>query len=540
MALLAWITAVTIAAIDDSGPTRPAFAPPPAPGTLTPSLARLAGTHPDRPVDVIVQLTAGTDIARGDALVHAAQGKVTGALPIINAVSARMSAGAAAELARRRGVRAVSLDGKVTSSGYEGGLDKDRLATAFNHSIGADNVWFNNNGRTARGVGVAVLDTGIAGGLRDFRASEKSTTSRVVASVVTNPNTDNAADGYGHGTHVAGLIAGHGGYRTSKDPLDGRYAGAAPDASLINVKVSDDDGNVTVLDVIRGLQFVVDHKDTYNIRVANLSLNSTVAESYKTDPLDAAVEATWNAGVVVVTAAGNMGTSSDAVSYAPANDPYVITVGGVDDRGTKDISDDVLASWSSRGVTQDRVAKPEILAPGAHLVAPLAPGSDFARECPSCVVSNQYLRIGGTSMAAAVVSGAAALLIEEHPEWTPNEVKAAMIDKRRPVPGTGDEVAVDDARGASGDGLLANADLVPSSFIDLATGTVDWTRARSSSTGSGDTTRARSSSVTWMQAASPAWGGASWACSSCTGATDIAALDRARSSRARSSASFAK
>ena len=153
--------------------------------------------------------------------------------------------------------------------------------------------------------------------------------------------------------------------------------------------------------MIDGLQFVVDHKDDYNIRVVNLSLRSTQAESYLTDPLDAAVEAAWNAGIVVVVAAGNEGTSPDAVNYAPANDPYVITVGGVDDMGTDNTSDDALASWSSRGTTQDGVKKPDILAPGAHMVSTIPAGSDYTAALPdlrgrrAVLPGRRYLDVGG-------------------------------------------------------------------------------------------------------------------------------------------------
>src|SRR5205807_5948655 len=177
--------------------------------------------------------------------------------------------------------------------------------------------------------------------------------SRVVETAVTNPNATTPADLYGHGTDVAGIIAGNGLNRASSDPLDGQYIGVAPNANLISIKASDDQGNATVLDVIYGLQFAVDHQSDYNIRVVNLSLDSTTPQSYKTDPLDAAAEAAWFHGIVVVAAAGNRGTADDAVQYAPANDPFVITVGAVDENGTPTTVDDTVPSWSSRGVTQD-------------------------------------------------------------------------------------------------------------------------------------------------------------------------------------------
>jgi serine protease AprX len=226
--------------------------------------------------------------------------------------------------------------------------------------------------------------------------------------------------------------------------------------------------------VIYGIQFVVDHKDALGIRVVNLSLSSTVAESYKTDPLDAAVEAAWFSGIVVVAAAGNEGTAGDAVSYAPGNDPYVITSGALDDRGTRALDDDVLAPWSSRGVTQDGVQKPEVLAPGTRLVAALAPRSDFEDTCRKCTLGRSYFRLSGTSMASAVVSGVAALVIQQRPNLTPNQVKGAILSTLRNVPGAG--AAVDAAAALDGTGA-ANGGLVPNRLLDPSTGLIDWTRA---------------------------------------------------------------
>jgi serine protease AprX len=250
--------------------------------------------------------------------------------------------------------------------------------------------------------------------------------------------------------------------------------GIAPRANLISVKVSDDDGDTTVLDVINGLQFVVDHRAALGIRVVNLSLSSTVAESYKTDPLNAAVEAAWFSGIVVVAAAGNDGAASDAVSYSPGNDPFAISVGALDDRGTTRLDDDQLASWSSRGVTQDGVQKPEVLAPGNRLIAPLAPNSDFERLCRRCMISHSYFRVSGTSMATGVVSGVVALVIEKNPGMTPNQVKGALLSTLRNVPGVG--AAVDANAAIDGSGS-ANAGLVPNSLVDPTTGAIDWARA---------------------------------------------------------------
>jgi serine protease AprX len=274
---------------------------------------------------------------------------------------------------------------------------------------------------------------------------------------------------------VAGLIAGNSLNRVSgKKERRGHYMGVAPRANLISVKVSDDDGDTTVLDVIYGIQFAVEHKDQFGIRVVNLSLSSTVAESYLTDPLDAAVESAWFSGLVVVAAAGNEGTGADAVSYAPANDPFVITAGGLDDRSTWSERDDMLAPWSSRGVTQDGIRKPEVLASGARLVSTLAPGSDFVDLCPTCVVDGEYFRVSGTSMSAAVVSGVAALMLERNPHWTPDQVKGALVSTLREVPGAGATVNAYEALRGSG---TANAGLVRNTLLDPASGLIDWNRA---------------------------------------------------------------
>ena len=361
-----------------------------------------------------------------------------------------------------------------------GSWDPAALATAFDQSTRTTMVWTDNRSpTTGDGVAVAVIDTGIAGDLPDFQVSSTDTTSRVIASAVTNPDATTATDLYGHGTHVAGLVGGNSRNLALADPSYNRYIGTAPNANLVSIKASDDHGNSSLVDVIAGLQFAVDHKADYGIRVVNLSLTSSVAQSYRVDPLDAAVEAAWFHGLVVVAAAGNDGTAPDAVSHAPGNDPFAITVGAVDDHGTKNTLDDTLAPWSSRGVTQDGFAKPDIVAPGAHIAAPLAPGSDFPGLCAACVTDGRYFQVSGTSMAAPIVAGIAADIIAAHPTWTPNEVKGALTYAGRTADATGPqsptvrqtsdgqrEVAADLAAGASWTARQANQGLVPSDLID--------------------------------------------------------------------------
>jgi serine protease AprX len=488
-----------------------------AQSSISPSLSDLADRHPGRQVEVIVQLDAGTKPAAGRDVVRSLGGRVTGDLHIIHGLAAEMTAGAARKLANSEGVRAVSLNAAVKKNS----IDSSQLVTSYPASVQAPKVW--GAGLTGRGVGVAVVDTGIAGDLRDFAKSQTDSTPREIASVVTNPYAKTDLDSYGHGTHVAGIIAGNGDARPSSDALKGDYIGVAPEASLINVKVSDEKGDATVLDVIYGLQFVVDYKDTYNIRVVNLSLESADAQSYKTDPLDAAAESAWFNGIVVVAAAGNRGTDADAVNYAPGNDPYVISVGGVDDMGTKNTLDDALASWSSRGTTQDGYAKPDIVAPGAHIVSTLAPGSAFASMCPSCVVSGQYIRAGGTSMAAPMVAGAAAVLLQLYPGLTPNQVKGTLQATTRKVTGDGaNEVSL----AALVQGALpintANQGLTPNTLVSSSTGKIDYTRSSWS--------RSSWSRSSWSRSS---WSRSSWSCN-CS-KTSSGSIDPTRSSWSRSS-----
>ncbi len=520
-----------------------------AASSTSPTLTGLASSHPNRPVEVIVQFRSGTDPVAAAGAVRSANGNVISELPIINGLGASLTASAAEELSRSPLVRAVSMNAAVES---EAVIDPRRLATAYNQSVRADKVWA--QGFTGQGVGVAVVDTGIDGTLPDFQVSETDQTSRVVTSAVVHPAATSAGDSFGHGTHIAGLIAGNGTNRAAGDPLDGRYVGVAPDAHLIDVKVADEQGNSTVLDVIEGLQFVVDFRADYNIRVVNLSLRSTEAESYTTDPLDAAVEAAWNSGIVVVVAAGNEGTAADAVSYAPANDPYVITVGGVDDMGTKTIDDDALEAWSSRGTTQDGFIKPDVVAPGARMVSTVPAGSAYTELCPTCVTDGDYFQVGGTSMAAAVVSGEAAILIGANPALTPNQVKAQIVRRTRAVEspqssdnllvdGSGDTVGVDanqfyelESGEAAVDKALRNdvnrlynRRLTPSTLLDPATGLIDYTRAswsRASWSDAVEGLRASWSRASWSRAS---WSRASWS------ATPEACADLERASWSRAS-----
>ncbi|HEX2085804.1 MAG TPA: S8 family peptidase [Solirubrobacteraceae bacterium] len=496
------------------------------PANVGQSLLAAAERTPARQVEVIVQLRRETAAPAATAAIERAGGRVTRRLPLVKGVVASLPAAAAADLGRRADVRAVSLNAAVESSGA---VDPTALRTSFNQSIRAERAW--GMGTTGKGIGVAVVDTGIAGDHPDFRVSQADRSSRVIATAVTNPAATNARDTYGHGTHIAGLIAGNGTNRDAGDPLFGRYAGVAPDANLISVKVDDGQGATTLADVIAGLQFVVDFRSEYNIRVVNLSLRSSVAESYRTDPLDAAVEQAWFAGIVVVAAAGNGGATAGSVGYSPGNDPHVITVGAVDDMATKDVADDRLTTWSSRGVTQDGFEKPDVVAPGARIVSTLSPGSYYATQCPACVVDGEYLRIGGTSMSTAMVSGEVADLLQAYPSWTPQQVKATLVKRTRAITSPTSDTLVDaEGRPVTVDSVTATiphaeaavdkAYLNPtpaptsepaiSTLLDGSTRLLDWQRiswSRISWSQAPDALRASFSRVSWSIAQ---WNRVSW------------------------------
>jgi serine protease AprX len=209
---------------------------------------------------------------------------------------------------------------------------------------------------------------------------------------------------------------------------------------LINLKVCDNYGMTTESDVVEAMQWVYDNKDApaYRIRIVNLSLNSTVDQSYHTSPIDAAAEILWFNGVVVIASAGNGAAGSyNTINAAPANDPFIITVGAADEAGTPNRADDFIASFSAFGTTLDGFAKPDIVAPGKNVVSVLATESWWRNEYPDRFVENLYFRASGTSMAAPMVTGAVALLLQDEPNLTPDQVKYRLLNTGSTLPGYG-------------------------------------------------------------------------------------------------------
>ena len=222
---------------------------------------------------------------------------------------------------------------------------------------------------------------------------------------------------------VAGVAAG----------ASALYPGGAPNAQLVDVRTADGNGESLTSDVIAGIDWILAHRAQYGIRVVNLSMVGNTQTSFLSDPLNKAVERLWFSGIVVVAAAGNNGTGTGEVdmSAAPGNDPFVITVGAIDQAQTSATGDDFVPPWSSYGHTVDGFAKPELSAPGRYLVMPVPPASTIATALPDRVVAPGYMWMSGTSFAAPVVSGAAAQLLARHPDWTPDQVKGALMQTAR-------------------------------------------------------------------------------------------------------------
>ena len=351
--------------------------------------------------------------AAGEAVVRHG-GRVTADLSIVNGVAATVPADAVPAIAAEPGVR-VENNGRVRVQASTPPRDATGV---YSRAVGADQAW--TAGVDGSGVSVGVIDTGIAP-VADLAG-------RVVAGVDLSGEKDALNDGFGHGTFVAGVIAGDGA------SSGGAYRGVAPGARLVSIKVAGPDGASDVAHVLAGLQWAVSFKDAYNIRVLNLSLGTDSTQPYQHSLLDYAVERAWDHGIVVVVSASNLGPDAGTVTK-PGDDPLVVTAGAADDKGTTAQADDDVADFSGRGPTKaDGLAKPDLVAPGTSLVSLRNPGSTIDAAFPGSRVDTAYFKGSGTSFAAGVVSGAAALLIDAHPNLTPDQVKARLMGTADPSP----------------------------------------------------------------------------------------------------------
>ncbi len=284
--------------------------------------------------------------------------------------------------------------------------------------VGATDAW--TRGIDGSGVGVALIDSGVARteGLDapgavidgpDFTADAGTSAAHV--------------DAAGHGTHLAGVIAGR---PHRAEGAEGDFTGVAPGAHLINLKARAADGTTEVADVAEAVRWAIAHRVELNIRVLNLSFNTT----NPSDDLAAALQDAWRAGITVVVSAGNDGTDATTLT-APADDPMLISVGATDHMGTVDTADDRLADFSSRG---NAGAQPSLVAPGRSIVSRVAPGSE-AEEQTEALVTDSLVKASGTSQSAAEVAGLVALLQQQRPGLTPDQVKALLLGSTSPVQG---------------------------------------------------------------------------------------------------------
>jgi serine protease AprX len=376
---------------------------------IDPRITEVALHAPAQIVRVIVQKLAKSQTV--EALVTSLGGTVLSDLPIINAFSAKMSADSAYQLAMSPEVRWISIDGEVHSTAVETSSEVDAYdpPNYYLDTLGIPAVW--NQQIDGTGIGVAIIDSGVARD-NDF--------TKLALNKGFNLNSITPIDLYGHGTHIAGIVAGNG-----RDSL-GKYKGIAPGSTLIGLKVADDLGLAFESDVVKALQWTYDNKDLYNIKVINLSINSGVDSSYNNSPLNAAGEILWFSGVVVVVSAGNSGGTNgyNTITAPPANDPFFITVGASDERGSSWTGDDVIAAYSAYGVTRDGFVKPDIIAPGTAIYSVKAKLSPWGLLYPDRLAYyGQYIRLSGTSMAAPMVVGVVSLMLQHDGDLTPDQVK---------------------------------------------------------------------------------------------------------------------
>jgi serine protease AprX len=361
--------------------------------------------------------------------------------------------------------------------------------------INARQLW--DAGITGTGVNVAIIDTGIA------PVPALTSPGKVVAAVDFSDERNDPAlagrDGYGHGTHLAGIVAGH----------DADFEGVAPGAGLVSVKVGDRTGAVSETQMVAAVDWVVANADALDIDVLTVAFDSGLGTSAATDPLAAALDRAWNAGIVVVTAAGNRGAEAGGLD-SPASDPNVIAVGGVEatDGGF------AIPDWASSG---DGVRNPDLAAPGAHIRSLRAPGSLADVEHPEGFVDNARFLGSGSSQAAAVTSGAVALMLSAHPQLSPDQVKQALVASATPI--DANETIV--GAGVLDIGAAVNATPVAATPVAHAaapsaakvSGTPSWNG--SSWTGSSWT----GSSWTGSSWTGSSWTGSSWTGSSWTGSS---------------------
>jgi serine protease AprX len=362
-------------------------------------------------------IVTSTGLLSAATAVLGVNGAILAQFHLINGVEASILTAAEPLLAALPGI-SVTPDAEVSVQSTTESTGPHAPSDAFLQETGADKLAA--DGDTGQGVTVAVMDTGIDN-LPDFSG-------RLIGGVDLSGEGNPYRDSYGHGTFVAGLIAGSGA------SSGGQYAGEAPGAQLVSIKVAGADGTTHLGTLITGLQWAVDHRSQYGIKILNLSLGFKSTQSTVTNALDRAAEAAWSAGIAVVVSAGNTGPFNGSI-LSPGDDPLVITVGSLDDMATANPADDEMNDFSAVGPTAaDGWAKPDLVTSGRSVVSLAAPGSTIDNSYPSGRLGAANFVGSGTSFSAAIASGAAALVLAGNPGLTPNQVKGRLLGTAGPGP----------------------------------------------------------------------------------------------------------
>jgi serine protease AprX len=499
------------ASTGDSGTNDGAFVPP--------SLLAKAAANPLQTFDVIVQgdkKSSSSDVA--DEVRHE-NGRAMRSFMSIAGVQASISGKDLLKLARNSHIVAITRNAPVSSAAYQDSTmwqdstDMSILQNAFDPETGEI------TGPAPQAPAIAIVDSGVQS-RSDFGA-------RLVASVtICSLCTDSAQDAEGHGTMVAGIAAGA-----------GSYAGGAKNAPLVSIRTANANGESRTSDVVAAADWILSHASQYKIRVVNFSLAGASDTSIRIDPLDKAVEALWLKGIVVVAAAGNHGNGGPVnMSYAPGNDPFVITVGAVDQNGSSDPSDDTVPSWSAYGKTMDGFGKPDVSAPGRYMLAPAPMDGTIAKTVPDRILAPGYMWMSGTSFSTPVVSGAAAQILARHPGFTPDQVKGALMLAANYLPNVSGSAA---GVGEIDAGVASTFDAPPNPNVGLYKFVTANTLTGQRTFDSASWASYLASGASWAQAswaeaswAEASWNSASWAEASWAEASWNANLDSMMASMA--------
>jgi serine protease AprX len=329
-------------------------------------------------------------------------------LQLINAISARISRKTIGKLCRCNFIKKLTLDGK-----------KKMHLNYATPTVGATQV--QRSGWTGKNIGIAILDTGVYP-----HPDLVQPTNRIVAFKDYVKHKKKPYDDNGHGTHCAGDAIGNG--MKSK----GKYTSPAPEANLIAVKVLDREGNGYDSNIIEAIQWCVQNKQKYGIRIISLSLGGKAELSYKQDPVCQALEEARKRGIVTVASAGNSGPKTKTID-SPGISPYVVTVGATDDRNQVNPKKNKITKYSSRGPTIDRIVKPDLVAPGSKITSLRSPYSYLDRKYKKKRVGKWYTKMTGTSMSVPIVAGVIAQILENNPRLTPNEIKEILKSSAIPL-----------------------------------------------------------------------------------------------------------